>query len=166
MDGQLPGGTDEVMKERNKAVPAVYVILKNEKGEILMGRRCNTGYEDGNYTIPSGHVEAAEGPINAIIREAKEEVGITLKAEDLKFVHFLYREKQDSTGDRVDIFYEASKWEGEIINPEPDKCDDLSWFPITNLPANTIFHVKKVIECVQKGIPYSELNGRNEFLTH
>ena len=43
------------MKIRNKTVPAAYIILKKD-GKVLLARRCNTGYEDGNYHITSGHV--------------------------------------------------------------------------------------------------------------
>ena len=61
------------MKTRNKAVPAVYLILERDN-KILIARRANTGYEDGNYQVPAGHVEEAELPTEAVIREAKEEV--------------------------------------------------------------------------------------------
>ncbi len=29
--------------------------------------------------------------------------------------------------ERVDFFAQVHKWSGEIVNAEPDKCDDLRW---------------------------------------
>ena len=144
------------MKERNKAVPAVYLLLEKD-GKILIARRCNTGYQDGNYNLPSGHVEDGELPKRAMIREAEEEINIHLAEEDLEFVHASYRPKHDETGNRMDIFFRAAKWSGELLNAEPHKCDDLRWVNPGELPSNMTPHVRKIIEDVQKDIMYSEL---------
>lgn len=149
-------------KDRNKAVPAVYILLKQDD-KILLTRRANTGYMDGLYSLPSGHVEASELPIAGIIREAKEEIGIDLKPEDVHFVHAMYRVQQDPTGDRIDIFFKGDKWTGTISNTEPDKCDDVAWFPLNALPDNMIDHIKLVIGCSEKGVVYSELDANNVF---
>ena len=144
------------MKIRNKAVPAVYVFLERG-GEILLARRANTGYQDGNYNVPSGHVEASELPKTAMVREAKEEIGIDLLPEDLELVHISYRPKHDETGDRVDFFFRARKWGGEVTNMEPEKCDDLRWVKPTDLPASMTPHVREAIESMVNGVLFSEL---------
>lgn len=142
------------MKERNKAVLAVYVILGERK--ILIARRCNTGYQDGNYNLPSGHVEDGELPVEAMIREAREEIGITLKAQDIHLVHMSYRPKHDETGNRVDFFFRAMRWSGDVVNAERDKCDDLKWVDPLHLPSNMTPHVRAVIDLVRRGVIYSE----------
>ena len=38
------------------AIPAVYLLLVQD-GKILLIRRCNTGYQYGNYSVPAGHME-------------------------------------------------------------------------------------------------------------
>lgn len=144
------------MKIRNKCVPAVYLILE-KRGKILVARRCNTGYQDGNYQVPAGHVEEGELPKEALIREAKEEIGIVLSKNDLEFVHVSYRPKHDETGDRVDFFFKADKWNGEVINAEPEKCDDLKWVDYDELPENMTPHVKDAIESYRKGVFFKEL---------
>ncbi|TSC67733.1 MAG: NUDIX hydrolase [Parcubacteria group bacterium Gr01-1014_66] len=144
------------MKERNKAVPCSYLILKRGK-KILLGRRVNTSYYDGWYSVPAGHVEADELPLGGLIRESKEEIGITILPENAKLVHTMYRAPYDKTGQRVDFFFVVKKWSGEITNCEPDKCSDLRWFFIADLPKNMMHHVKHALECYQKGIDYSEL---------
>jgi len=145
------------MKNRNKAVPAAYLLLEQD-GKILIARRCNTGYQDGNYQVPAGHVEEGELPLEALIREAKEEIGIDLDPADIEFVHVSYRPKHDETGDRVDFFFRAKKWSGEITNMEPHKCDDLRWVTPDELPDNVTAHVRTVIESINKNILFAEID--------
>ena len=149
-----------MQKERNKSVPAVYIIFKKD-GKILMGRRQNTTYYDGWYGVPAGHVEAGELPTQAAVREAKEEVGVDVNPEDIKFAHALYRTAHDETGDRADYFFIVEKWSGEPKIMEPKKCDDLKWFPFDELPENTIHHEKSVIENIKQGINYSEIDAEH-----
>lgn len=151
------------MKDRNKAVPASYLVLKKD-GNILLGCRINTGYYDGWYSVPAGHIEADELPLGGLIRETEEEIGIKILAENAKFAHVMYRAKHDDTGQRVDLFFVAEKWEGEIINKEPNKCDGLEWFPLNALPVNMIHYVRHALECIQKGITYSELPYNKTFI--
>lgn len=124
-----------------------------------MGRRQNTGYYDGWYGVPAGHVDANELPIDAGIREAKEEVGVDVKKEDIKFIHALYRTAHDETGDRADYFFVVEKWDRGAKIMEPDKCDDLQWFSISELPEKTIHHERGVIESIKQGLNYSEINA-------
>jgi 8-oxo-dGTP diphosphatase len=144
------------MKERNKAIPASYLILEKD-GKILIARRCNTGYQDGNYQVPAGHVDEGELPSEALIREAKEEVGIDLSSSDLVLVHVSYRPKHDNTDNRVDFFFRARTWKGEVQNLEPNKCDDLKWAAQNEVPDNMAPHVLDALECIQQGIFYKEL---------
>ena len=142
-------------RERHRIIPAAYLILR--KGdEILMQRRLNTGYEDGNYGLVSGHVEQGESYQGAILREAKEEAGVTLKPEDLRFAHVMHRKDKGEDNERVDVFFVAERWSGEVKNIEPYKCSDLSWFPVNNLPGNTIPYIRTAIQNIEQGIFYSE----------
>ena len=133
-----------VNKERFKAVPAVYAFLVRD-GKILLTRRKNTGYEDGNYMVPSGHVEEGESLRAAMCREAMEEVGVTLKESDLALVHVMYRAAHDATGTRVDFFFEVARWEGEPENREPEKCDEVAWYALGALPENTVGYLKSAL---------------------
>ncbi len=141
-----------MQKERFTLVPAVYIFLIQD-GKILMLRRHNTGYEDGNYSVPAGHVDGGEPSSSAMIREAREEAGITIDPKDLKLVHTMHR---TTNRESIDLFFTSSLWKGEITNCEPEKCDDLSWFPLTALPQNTIPYVKHAIEHWQRGVIFSE----------
>ena len=144
------------MPERNKAIPAAYLYLEKD-GKILLSRRCNTGYEDGNYQLPAGHVESGELPSEALVREMEEELGIAVSLEHIALVHVAYRLKHDATDNRADFFFRTATWSGEVENKEPEKCSDLSWFSPDALPENTTPHVRDAIECILTGTFYNEL---------
>jgi ADP-ribose pyrophosphatase YjhB (NUDIX family) len=147
-------------KERFRAIPASYLVLVKD-GKILMLRRFNTGYEDGKYSLPAGHVDEGENFTQCVAREAKEEVGVDVKLEDLKVVHVMHRKSSEGEiGNRIDVFFTAEKWSGEIKNMEPEKCDDLSWFDLNNLPENAIAYVRKAINCIKDKVVYSELGWK------
>jgi len=136
-----------------KLITSVYLILIKDS-KILLQRRFNTGYEDGNYSLPAGHLDDGESITQALVREVKEEIDLDLKAEDIKLVHIMHRKESDI---RVDLFFTTKKYEGKFRNAEPDKCDDLSWFPLDNLPGNTIFYIREAIKNHLSKTLYSEV---------
>jgi ADP-ribose pyrophosphatase YjhB (NUDIX family) len=140
-------------KERFKLIPTSHLILIKDN-KILLSRRFNTGYEDGKYSVVAGHLDGNETFIHAMVREAKEEAGIELKPEDLEVIHVMHR--KCPTEERIDFFIKTKKWKGMPRIMEPDKCDDLNWFEISKLPANTIPYIKQAIEKIRNNIFYSE----------
>lgn len=141
---------------RKITIPASYLILEKDN-KILLLRRYNTGYEDGNYSLIAGHLEDDESLSQCIIREAKEEAGIDINEEDLKVEYILHRNsglKKDNQ--RIDVFFTSKKWKGNIINKELNKCDDLSWFSKDSLPRNIIPYIKESLEKINKKINYGE----------
>jgi 8-oxo-dGTP diphosphatase len=143
-------------KERFKLIPAVYLILRKD-AKVLLLRRANTGYQDGRYGLIAGHLEGDELGSVAMAREAKEEAGIDVDPTKIKFVHVAHRLSRNEAGqERIDLFYELNEWQGNVVNAEPEKCDDLSWFDITKLPENMLPLVKLVLNNISKGINYSE----------
>ena len=66
------------MKKRFQVSLTVGLILINEKNQVLLMKRCNTGYMDNMYAFVSGHLEENESLSDAIIRESKEEINIDI----------------------------------------------------------------------------------------
>lgn len=131
-----------MVKERHKAIPAVYLIVIKE-GRALLSLRKNTGYCDGMYGLISGHVEKDESIVNAMIREAKEESGIIIESSNLAFSSVMYRKTDDW---RVDFFFNLINFDGEFKNLEPQKCAGLKFFDLKNLPENIIPHVEEALK--------------------
>lgn len=141
------------MIERFTQIVATHLLLV-DAGQILLARRFNTGYEDGNYSLPAGHVEANETAVQALIREAKEEIGIIIQPADLRFAHVMHRNQGEH---RIDFFFTANRWQGEPQILEPDKCDELLWALPSKLPNNTILYIKQAITSFDQNKFYSEL---------
>lgn len=139
--------------ERFKVIISIYLILIQDN-KILLLRRYNTGYEDGNYGLPSGHLEDNESAARALCREVKEEINIKLKPQDLKLIQVLHRKESDN---RIDLFFITKSYQGIPKNNEPDKCDEINWFSINHLPPNTIPYIKKAIKNYFKKVFYSEI---------
>lgn len=146
------------MDERHscKLVTDLMLTRKSEKEgeiEILLSLRKNTGYRDGEYELPGGHVEEGEDLKQAMIREAKEELLIDIKESNLKIAHILHH----YSGNRINFIFVTDYYDGEIGIGEPDSCEKLEWYSMNNLPDNIIPKIKKSIEEIKDGIFYSSL---------
>lgn len=142
-------------KERFKLIAAVFLVLKRGN-DILLLQRKNTGYGNGWYSLVAGHVEDGESTMTAMVREAKEESDIVLDPRDVSLAHTSHYTSDVDGYKALMCFFVAEKWGGEIKNMEPEKCSDLSWFPIDNLPENTIPYIRQALEHIHDGVTYSE----------
>jgi 8-oxo-dGTP diphosphatase len=139
--------------ERFSLRAAVYLILlKDDK--ILLSRRFKTGWMDGSYSLISGHIDGNEPVNTAMIREAFEESGIKIAKENLIPATVLHRHSTDQ--EYIDFFFVVKEWTGEPEVKEVNKCDDMSWFSLTNLPKNMLPYIKEAIQNYQHNIPFSE----------
>lgn len=151
------------MKEYFKVTPAVFLLFRRGD-QVLFLRRANTVYMDGYLSLPAGHVDGGEPAIIAAIREAKEEVGVELQADDLKLVHTQHRQvNADDKGgydghERIDLFFEVIDWQGETFIAEPDKCSELVWYPLGGMPADVIPEVRSALDRIAAGKTYSDYN--------
>lgn len=128
-------------KERFSVIVDVHLFLVRG-GKILLLKRAKTGYMDGYYHLPAGHMDGNERLVDALIRESKEEVGIKINPKDAKLVHTIHN-KSDT--ERLAFFFEVKKWTGRIKNIETDKHSELEWFELKKLPRKTVPYAKAAI---------------------
>lgn len=137
----------------------VDVLLLLTRGEhVLLALRQGTGYADGQWNLPSGKLEAGEHLVTALVREAAEEVGLTIEpgARLVATVHYRNPEGQARLGC---FFHVASDpaTQGEPVNAEPHKCAKIAWYPLHMLPESTVPYTAAGVELYRRGDRYAAL---------
>ena len=140
-------------RERFKLSLSVFVILEKED-KILFIKRSGTGWMDGYFSLPAGAMEENETPAQAAVREAAEETGVTIRTDNLQFVHTMHNLTNGQ--EWIGMYFLCHTWEGEATIKEPQKHSELRWVPIAEMPENTIPYVKQAIENQVQNIAYSE----------
>jgi ADP-ribose pyrophosphatase YjhB (NUDIX family) len=135
--------------------PYSLLILRRDDSVLLLKRQ-NTEFGNGCYSLVGGKLEPHETFLRAIIREAKEEIGISLSENDVSCAHVFQR--QGTENELVVLVFSATTWQGDPVNNEPDKCSELKWFALNNVPDNIIPAHKQALEMIAKGVLYSEHN--------
>jgi 8-oxo-dGTP pyrophosphatase MutT (NUDIX family) len=148
------------MKEHYKAPSAVILLLckeQNGKKYVLLQRRQNTGFADGLWDFScSGHVEYDEPMSAAAVREAKEELGIDLKPTDIRFMAMVHKRDREADLTYYNGYFYAESFSGTPHICEPEKCSDLWWCPIDNLPPDLIPDRLQAFKAWQDKLPYIE----------
>jgi 8-oxo-dGTP diphosphatase len=88
---------------------AADVLFWNAQGQLLIVK---TNYRD-YWQLPGGVVDEAESPLDAVIREVKEELGIDIPKERFKFRVAMYTPEYDGFKDFL-----AFTFDGGILSQE------------------------------------------------
>ncbi|MCZ7461226.1 NUDIX hydrolase [Streptomyces sp. WMMC940] len=135
---------------RHSEVVDVHLVLRRGD-EVLLARRAGTGYGDGLWNGPSGHVEDGEDVRAAMVREAREEIGVEFAPEDLR-VALVMQHRGPGDPPRTGWFFEADgTGGGEPYNREPHKCSELAWHPLAALPDDMVAYCRAGFEAYRRG---------------
>ena len=127
----------------------------NGKRQVLLQRRQNTGFGDGLWDFScSGHVERGESLRDACIRECGEELGIDVKAENLRFFTLVYKRDGDIT--YCNPYFILAEFSGVPRICEEDKCSAIGWFDIDAPPSELLPDRREALCALQKGTPLIE----------
>jgi 8-oxo-dGTP diphosphatase len=135
-----------------KLIAAAHLVLVNDEGQVLLGRRQNTGFADGSFHLPSGHLEPGETLVDALIREAREETGVRIGREHVEFAHVMH---DASGGGRAQFFFLVRQWTGTPVNCEPGKCSELAWFALDRLPEPIVAYCREALARIAAGDHFS-----------
>lgn len=111
------------------------------QGRLLLGKRsARRRAYPGVWDLPGGHVESGETTEQTLVRELREEIGVTL-AEWRKLAVL----RAPATGEekahtlRLHLFL-VTRWCGEPRNLLPDEHDMLGWFTLEDTTGLTLAH--------------------------
>ncbi len=130
-------------------------LLLVSGGDLLLGRRANTGYGDGAYEPPSGRLAERETLVEAAVRVAAAQVGIALDPARVSLAHVLH----DVSGvGRMAFFLTADGWADDTSPVSPagaGSYSDFGWYPLTDLPANMIDRARVAVRNYAAGNRFS-----------
>ena len=113
----------------------ITLLLMIKDGKILLGEK-KKGFGKGKLNGPGGKIEPGETPEQGMIRETREEVGITPKKYKemgtVEFVEWYKGEEQNV----IFYLYVATEYEGKL-----KESDELKpyWFDLDNIPCDKMF---------------------------
>lgn len=148
-------------KDREKFLSSIYLIIKDDNGNILLQRRQGTKLWLGFLALPAGHLDVGEDAYEAAIREAKEELDIDITVDNISDV-FVVNRKNKSLLPYYDVYFELNGYNGEIKINEPNKCSELVWSNIKSLPEDMIEFEKIALNNYLNGIKFSTIYVDNE----
>jgi len=128
------------------------VILKD--GKTLLAKRKGS-HAEGAYGSAGGHVEFGETPIEAVKREAMEELGIEIGNVEFVSCTNLHKDGKQY----IDISFTAEIVSGEPKICEPDRVESLGWYDLDDLPAPLFEPVAIVLEAMRTGTRYFEVRA-------
>jgi 8-oxo-dGTP diphosphatase len=140
----------------------VHLLLLSD-GDLLLGRRANTGYGDGAYEPPSGRLAERETLVEAAVRVATAQVGIELDPARVSLAHVMH----DVSGHgRMAFFLTAGGWTRPRDSRDVDvdvterlagteSYSDFGWYPLTELPANMIDRARVAVRNYAAGARFS-----------
>ncbi len=131
------------------------VVFRDEK--VLLGKRA----DNGSWQCVSGIVDPGEEPADAVVRECREEAGVTVRATRLALVQQQPRTTY-ANGDQVD--YLDLVFRCDWISGEPHPADgeltDVGWYGLGELTDVPQDHVRKIALAIAEDDPASFAGGR------
>ena len=115
----------------NRPGVGVGVIIENDKGQILVGKRLGHA---PFYSIPGGHLENGETFEAAAIKEVFEETSLIIKDPRVFCVTNNLKTYEFEGKHYVSVNLYTNSFVGEAKVMEPTKCSEWIWCDINNLP--------------------------------
>lgn len=151
-------------QERFKCRASVSMIIEREyngEHQVLLQLRQNTGLMDNTWDFGAcGHLDEGETLRHAAIRESKEELNIDVDENDMDFVYLGSNFMRDKSI-YCCTYFKVNKFSGDLRVNEPDKCKEIRWFSVDNLPDNMMPMQRFALQNYLKGIHYGEFGWQD-----
>lgn len=120
----------ELSKELRPKVGVGVYILNSNSQVLLIKRKGSHG--EGTWCPPGGHLEFGESWLDCAKRETKEESDLNITgAEFWGVTNDVFKEENKHY---ITLALRAPGYSGEPKIMEPEKCTEIGWFDLNNLP--------------------------------
>ena len=99
-------------KDRTERIELTTLCMVFRGDELLLQNRVKTDWR--GYCFPGGHVEPGESIVDSVVREMKEETGLTVKNPRLCGI----KQFPIDGGRYLVFFFKTDAFEGELISSE------------------------------------------------
>ena len=122
-------------------LPGVAAVVVNDAGEVLLGRRADTG----EWASIAGILEPGEHPAAAIVREIREEAGVEAQVLDLLSVRTdePVRYPNGDAAQYLTLLFLCRYVSGEA-HVADDESLEIAWFRPDALPAMSVRQTERV----------------------
>lgn len=128
------------------------IIIVNDKGKILILKR--KGNHAPYYSIPGGKLDDGETFEDCAIREAMEEMNITISKPEVIAVTNNLDTYRNEGVHYISVVLLTRHFSGTPKIMEPDKCNEVVWADPRNLPMPHFEASKKAVDCWLHGCFY------------
>lgn len=114
------------MGHRTENAELTVLCLIQDGNRVLLQNRVKNDWK--GYTLPGGHVEAGESFVDAVVREMKEETGLSIKNPKIVGIKHFPMEN----GRYIVLLFKATEFEGTVVSSEEG---EMEWISLDNLSA-------------------------------
>ena len=121
------------MDRSERAELAVLCLIK-DGDRILLQNRVKKDWQ--GYTLPGGHVECGESFVDAVIREMKEETGLTIMRPKLVGIkQFPMKNGKYEEGRYIVLLFMADQFTGEVVSSDEGEMTWVNRRDVSKIPA-------------------------------
>ena len=110
---------------KTENVELTVLCLIEDGDKILLQNRVKKDWR--GYALPGGHVEPGESFVDAVVREMKEETGLTVRNPRLVGV----KQFPIADGRYLVLLFKATEWSGALVSSEEGRME---WVAYQDLP--------------------------------
>ncbi|MEU1116363.1 MULTISPECIES: NUDIX domain-containing protein [unclassified Streptomyces] len=134
------------------------VLLRPNGAVLCVLRNAGAALAPGQLTVVGGHLQAGEPLDHAARREAQEEAGVVISAEQQEFCGLIHHHDAGGALDRITAVFVAQSWTGEPYNAEPDKHEGLFWVSMEKPSPDCHPHTITIFHMLTHGPSYRATN--------
>lgn len=122
------------------------VVVLNRRGQLLLVHEIASN----RWSLPGGGIEKSETPVDAAVRELREELGLLVDSSRLKLLQVL--QKPQTNIDYVAHIFIVTIVESEIRYQDINRREliDVAWFDSHTLPSKVSGVTRAVFELLSK----------------